>query len=96
MSALTSAVIVDAAVFYGRTSEPCLNAKNTRGKTIASASRSDRIFYGSTLAVEWPRFCSECVQIINSFTRCSHNPVAFAQLKEQAPGKLSFSSLEEG
>ena len=34
-----------------------------------------------------PVYCLACVttvHIINSFTRCSHEPVAFAQLKEEA------------
>ena len=34
-----------------------------------------------------PVYCLTCVttvHIINSFTRCSHEPVAFAQLKEEA------------
>ena len=37
-----------------------------------------------------PVFCLACVttvHIINSFTRCSHDPVAFAQLKEEAPSE---------
>jgi hypothetical protein len=45
-----------------------------------------------------PVFCLACVttiHIINSFTRCSHDPVAFAQLKADAPTEWSFSSLEE-
>jgi hypothetical protein len=45
-----------------------------------------------------PVFCLACVttvHIINSFTRRSHDPVAFAQLKEEAPSEWSFSSLEE-
>jgi hypothetical protein len=45
-----------------------------------------------------PVFCLACVttvHIINSFTGCSHDPVAFAQLKEEAPSEWSFSSLEE-
>jgi hypothetical protein len=59
-----------------------------------------------TLPVEpedlvWPKdplFCLACVttiHIIRSFTRCSDDPVAFAQLKEEAPIESSFSSLEE-
>ena len=50
----------------------------------------------------WPNdpvFCLACVTtalIINNFTRCSHDPVAFAQLKADAPTEWSFSSLEEG
>src|SRR6478736_2194248 len=46
-----------------------------------------------------PVFCLACVttvHIINSFNRCSHDPVAFAQLKADAPTEWSFSSLEEG
>jgi hypothetical protein len=31
--------------------------------------------------------CDALVQFSNSFTRCSHDPVAFAQLKEHAPVK---------
>ena len=45
-----------------------------------------------------PVFCLACVatvHIIDSFTRCSHDPVAFAQLKDHAPSEWSFSSLEE-
>jgi len=45
-----------------------------------------------------PVFCLACVttvHIINSFTRCSHDPVAFAQLKADAPSEWSFSSLKE-
>jgi hypothetical protein len=45
-----------------------------------------------------PVFCLACVttvHIINSFTRCSHDPVAFAQLKEEAPSEWSFGSLGE-
>ena len=60
-----------------------------------------------TLPVEpedlvWPKdpvFCLACVttvHIINNFARCSHDPVAFAQLKADAPTEWSFSSLEEG
>ena len=59
-----------------------------------------------TLPVEpedlvWPKdpvFCLACVttvHIINNFARCSHDPVAFAQLKADAPTEWSFSSLEE-
>jgi len=59
-----------------------------------------------TLPVEpedlvWPKdpvICLACVttiHIIRSFTRCSDDPVAFAQLKEEAPREWSFSSLEE-
>ena len=49
----------------------------------------------------WPKdpvFCLACVttvHIIDSFTRCSHDPVAFAQLKDHAPSEWSFSSLGE-
>ena len=46
-----------------------------------------------------PVFCLACVttvHIINNFARCSHDPVAFAQLKADAPTEWSFSSLEEG
>jgi hypothetical protein len=49
----------------------------------------------------WPKdpvFCLACVataHIIDSFTRCSHDPVAFAQLKDRAPSEWSFSPLEE-
>ena len=49
----------------------------------------------------WPKdpvFCLACVttvHIINNFARCSHDPVAFAQLKADAPTEWSFSSLEE-
>jgi hypothetical protein len=49
----------------------------------------------------WPKdpvFCLACVttsHIISSFTRCSDDPVAFAQFKEEAPCGWSFSSLEE-
>jgi hypothetical protein len=52
--------------------------------------------------IVWPKdpvFCLACVttlHIINNFTRCSHDPVAFAQLKADAPTEWSFSSLEEG
>ena len=45
-----------------------------------------------------PVFCLACVttvHIINSFTRCSHDPVAFVQLKADAPTEWSFSPLEE-
>ena len=60
-----------------------------------------------TLPVEpddlvWPKdpvFCLACVttaHIINNFARCSHDPVAFAQLKADAPTEWSFSSLEDG
>jgi hypothetical protein len=60
-----------------------------------------------TLPVEpqdlvWPKdpvFCLACVttvHIINNFARCSHDPVALAQLKADAPTEWSFSSLEEG
>jgi hypothetical protein len=45
-----------------------------------------------------PVFCLACVttvHIINNFARCSHDPVAFAQLKADAPTEWSFSSLEE-
>jgi len=60
-----------------------------------------------TLPVEpedlvWPKdpvFCLACVttvHIINNFARCSHDPVAFARLKADAPTEWSFSSLEEG
>jgi hypothetical protein len=45
-----------------------------------------------------PVFCLACVttvHIINSFTRCFHDPVAFAQLKEEAPSEWSFGSLGE-
>ena len=60
-----------------------------------------------TLPVEpndlvWPKdpvFCLACVttaHIINNFARCSHDPVAFAQLKADAPAEWSFSSLEDG
>jgi hypothetical protein len=49
----------------------------------------------------WPNdpvFCLACVttiHIINSFTRCSRDPVAFAQLRAHAPDEWSFSSLEK-
>jgi hypothetical protein len=49
----------------------------------------------------WPKdpvFCLACVttvHIIDSFTRCSRDPVAFAQLKDNAPSEWSFSSLGE-
>jgi len=46
-----------------------------------------------------PVFCLACVttvHIINNFARCYHDPVAFAQLKADAPTEWSFSSLEEG
>jgi hypothetical protein len=49
----------------------------------------------------WPKdpvFCLACVttvHIIDSFTRCSHDPGALAQLKDHAPSQWSFSSLEE-
>jgi hypothetical protein len=59
-----------------------------------------------TLPVEpedlvWPKdpvLFSVCptVHIFNNFARCSHDPVAFAQLKEDAPTEWSFSSSEEG
>ena len=63
--------------------------------------------YVTTLPIKsedfvWPKdpvFCLACVatvHIIDSFTRCSHDPFAFAQLKEHAPTEWSFSSLEEG
>jgi hypothetical protein len=45
-----------------------------------------------------PVFCLACVttlHIIESFTRCSRDPVAFAQLRAHAPREWSFSSLEE-
>jgi hypothetical protein len=59
-----------------------------------------------TLSVEpedlvWPEdpvFCLAyvtTVHIIDSFTRCSQDPVAFAQLKDHAPSEWSFNSLEE-
>jgi hypothetical protein len=50
----------------------------------------------------WPKdpvFCLACVttvHIIESFTRCSGDPVAFAQLEADAPTEWSFSSLGEG
>jgi hypothetical protein len=50
----------------------------------------------------WPKdpvfflACVTTLHIINNFTRCSHDPVAFAQLKADAPTEWSFSSLEEG
>jgi hypothetical protein len=50
----------------------------------------------------WPKdpvFCLACVttvHIIESFTRCSGDPVAFAQLEADAPSEWSFSSLGEG
>jgi hypothetical protein len=50
----------------------------------------------------WPKdpmFCLACVatvHIIDSFSRCSHDPVAFAQFKKHAPTEWSFCSLEEG
>ena len=46
-----------------------------------------------------PILCLACiatVHIIDSFTRCSHDPVAFAQFKKHAPAEWSFCSLEEG
>jgi len=65
-------------------------------------------FYGHVMALPvepedlvWPKdpvICLACVttiHIIRSFTRCSDDPVAFAQLKEEAPCEWSFSSLEE-
>ena len=62
--------------------------------------------YVMTLPVEpqdllWPQdpvFCLACVatvHIIDKFARCSHDPVALAQLKADAPIEWSFSSLEE-
>jgi hypothetical protein len=48
----------------------------------------------------WPKdpvFCLACVttvHIIDSFTRCTHDPVAFARLKDHAPSEWSFNSLE--
>jgi hypothetical protein len=48
---------------------------------------------------EDPVFCLACVttlHIKNNFARCSHDPVAFAQLKADAPTEWSFSSLEKG
>jgi hypothetical protein len=62
--------------------------------------------YVMTLPVQpedfvWPKnpvFCLACVttvHIINRFTRCSHDPVAFAHLKKDAPTEWSFSPLEE-
>ena len=51
--------------------------------------------------VIWPKdpvFCLACVtlvHVINSFTRCFRDPIAFALLKEHAPAEWSFSSLEE-
>ncbi len=35
------------------------------------------------------------IHFINSFRRCIHNAVAFAQLKENAPAEWSFRSFEE-
>jgi hypothetical protein len=63
--------------------------------------------YATTLPVEpqdlgWPEdpvFCLACVttaHIISKFARCSHDPVAFTQLKADAPTEWSFSSLEDG
>ena len=60
-----------------------------------------------TLPVEpqdlgWPEdpvFCLACAttsHILSNFARCSNDPVAFAQLKADAPTEWSFSSLEEG
>jgi hypothetical protein len=49
---------------------------------------------------DWPKdpmFCLACVtavHIIDSYTRCSHDPIALAQLKDHAPSEWSFSSLE--
>ena len=45
-----------------------------------------------------PVFCLACVttiHIISSIARCSDDPVAFAQLKEEAPSEWSFGSLGE-
>ena len=53
---------------------------------------------GSCLA-ERSFVCLACVttaHIINNFSRCFHDPVAFAQLKAGALTEWSFSSLEEG
>ena len=50
----------------------------------------------------WPKdpvfflACVTTLHIINNFNRRSHDPVAFAQLKANAPTEWSFSSLEEG
>jgi len=47
----------------------------------------------------WPKdpmFCLACVttiHIIDSFTLCSHDPFALAQLKDHAPTEWSFSPL---
>jgi hypothetical protein len=60
-----------------------------------------------TLPVEpqdfvWPEdpvFCLACVttvHILNNFARCSHDPIALAKFKADAPTEWSFSSLEEG
>ena len=40
--------------------------------------------------------CVTILHIINNFNRCSHDPVAFPQLKANAPTEWSFRSLEEG
>jgi hypothetical protein len=47
---------------------------------------------------EDPIFCLACVaavHFIKSFTLCSHDPVALAELKEHAPAEWSFCSLED-
>jgi hypothetical protein len=50
---------------------------------------------------DWPKdplFCLACVttvHIVDSFTRCSDDPDAFAELKDQAPSEWSFNSLQE-
>jgi hypothetical protein len=69
--------------------------------------RNEFYKYVMTLPVEpqdlgWPKdpvFCLACVttlHIINNFARCSHDPVAFAQPKADAPTEWSFGSLEGG
>ncbi len=45
-----------------------------------------------------PLFCLACVatvHFINTFRQCFRDPVAFAQLKAEAPIEWSFASLEE-
>jgi hypothetical protein len=46
-----------------------------------------------------PVLCLACVTIlhvISCFTRCAHDPVAFARLKADAPAEWSFRAIEEG
>jgi hypothetical protein len=89
--------------------EICETLGYTPKQLVIEALRGQIEFYeyATTLPVEpqdlgWPEdpvFCLACVttaHIISNFARCSHDPVAFAQLKADAPTEWSFSSLEDG